>query len=191
MKNVAQYAKIVANTIRDLRKGIEMFIETNRMVIRDFTMNDLNDLQNILGDAEAMKNCEPEYSIEKTANFLQKFCIEKHGAVAATLKESDKVIGYILFNELDEGVYEIGWIFNKFFWRQGFAYESCKAVIDYAFDTMNARKVLAETIDVIKSVNLMKKLGMKPAGIQSSQTEDAFGKHADLYVYCILSEDRQ
>ena len=168
-----------------------MYIETGRMVIRDFTMNDLSDLQNILGDAETMKNCESAYTIEKTADFLQKFCIEKKGAVAAVHKETAKVIGYILFKELDKGVYEIGWFFNKSFWRQGFAYESCKAVIDYAFDKMNARKVLAETIDRIKSVNLMNKLGMKPEGIQRSQTKDNFGNWADLYFYGMLSEDRR
>ena len=130
-----------------------MNIKTDRMIIRDFTMNDINDMQDILGDAETMKNCEPAYTIEKTADFLQKFCIEKKGAVAAIRKDTAKVIGYILFNEFNDGVYEIGWFFNRAFWRQGFAYESCKAVIDYAFDKMNAHKVFAETIDGIKSVH--------------------------------------
>lgn len=168
-----------------------MNIETDRIVIRDFTMNDINDMQDILGDAETMKNCEPAYTIEKTAYFLQKFCIEKKGAVAAIHKDTAKLIGYILFNELEKGVYEIGWIFNRNFWRQGFAYESCKAVIDYAFDKMNAHKVFAETIDGIKSVNLMKKLGMKQEEIQRSQTKDNFENRADIYFYGILSEDRQ
>ena len=58
-----------------------MYIETNRMVIRDFTMNDANDMQDILGDRETMKNCEPAYTIEKTVDFLRKFCIEKKKAV--------------------------------------------------------------------------------------------------------------
>ena len=169
----------------------KMYIETDRMVIRDFTVNDVNDMQDILGDEETMKNCEPVYTIEKTADFLQTFCIGKRGAVAAVHKETAKVIGYILFNGFDEGVYEIGWFFNRNFWGQGFAYESCKAVIDYAFDKMNAHKVFAETIDGIKSVHLMEKLGMKPEGIQRSQTKDNSGNWADLYLYGILSEDRQ
>ena len=167
-----------------------MNIETGRIIIRDFTMNDIHDMQDILGDAEAMKNCEPAYTIEKTADFVQKFCIEKRGAVAAIHKDTGKVIGYILFNEFDESVYEMGWFFNRAFWGQGFAYESCKAVIDYAFDTMNAHKVFAETIDGMKSVNLMKKLGMKLEGVQRSQTKDNFGNWADVYFYRLLSEDR-
>ena len=61
-----------------------MNIKTDRMIIRDFTMNDINDMQDILGDAETMKNCEPAYTIEKTADFLQKFCIEKKGCCCDT-----------------------------------------------------------------------------------------------------------
>ena len=168
-----------------------MHIETDRMVIRDFTMDDLKDLYDILGDDETMKNCEPAYTIEKTADFLQKFCIDKKSAIAAVHKETDKVIGYILFKEYYEEVYEIGWIYNKDYWRQGYAFESCKAVIDYAFNSMNIHKIFAESIDGIKSVGLMKKLGMKLEGIQRSQTKDKLGNWADLYFYGILAEDRQ
>ena len=168
-----------------------MYIETERMVIRDFIMNDLHDIHEILGDDETMKNCEPVYTIEKTADFLQKFCIDKKGAVAAVHKGTSKVIGYILFNEFDDYVYEVGWIFNKIYWGKGYAFESCKAVIDYAFNSMNAHKIFAETIDGIKSVNLMKKLGMKPEGIQRMQVKDNLGNWTDLYFYGILAEDRQ
>mgnify|MGYP003316741196 CR=1 FL=1 len=75
-----------------------MYIETDRMVIRDFTMDDLNDLHDIFGDNETMKNCESAYTIEKTTDFLKKFCIEKRGAVAAVRKENDKMI--VKINEL-------------------------------------------------------------------------------------------
>ncbi len=69
-----------------------MYIETDRMVIRDFTMGDINDLHDIFGDDETMKNCEPAYTVEKTADFLRKFCIEKRDAVAAVHKDTNKVI---------------------------------------------------------------------------------------------------
>ena len=168
-----------------------MYIETDRMIIRDFAMDDLNDMYDIFGDDETMQNCEPAYTVEKTADFLQKFCIEKKGAVAAVHKGTSRVIGYILFKEYDEEVYEIGWIFNKNYWRQGFAFESCKAVMDHAFDCMNVHKVFAEAIDGIKSVGLMKKLGMKLEGKQRSQTKDNLGNWADLHLYGILAEERQ
>ena len=166
-----------------------MYIETPRMIVRNFQMDDVKDLQEILGDDETMKYCEPAYSLEKTTNFFQKFCIEKKAAIAAVHKESSKVIGYILFKESEKKVYEMGWFFNRNYWRQGYAYEACKAVIDYAFANLNAHKIFAETIDGEKSVNLMKKLGMKSEGIQRSQVKDNSGNWADLYLYGILETD--
>ena len=166
-----------------------MYIETPRLLIRDFTHEDAADLHEILGDAETMEHCEPSYGFEKTKEFLTSFCIGRKSAFAAVHKETGKMIGYILFNELEKGVFELGWFFNRSFWRQGLAYESCKAVIDYAFAERKAHKVFAETIDTVKSVGLMQKLGMKLEGIQRSHTRDNYGNWADLYFYGLLEDD--
>ncbi len=165
-----------------------MQIETHRMIIRNYTMDDAKDLYAILGNDEVMKDCEPAYSYEKTSNFLSEFCIGKNAAVAAVHKDSGKMIGYILFHSLSESVYEIGWFFNKNYWHQGYAYESCKAVMDYAFDKLDAHKIFAETIDGVKSVGLMKKLGMQLEGIQRSHVKDKDGHWADLYLYGGIKE---
>lgn len=166
-----------------------MRLETERMVIRDFQLDGAADLQEIFGDAQTMKNCEPAYDPEKTAKFLREFCIARRGAAAAVLKETSKVIGYILFNELEEGVYEIGWIFNRRYWRKGYAYESCRAVMEYGFAQRKAHKIFAEAIDGVKSTGLMKKLGMRLEGVQKQQTGDNFGGWADLYLYGILQSE--
>ena len=143
-----------------------MYLETKRMIIRAFCPDDEKDLHEILGDTETMAYCEPAYDSEKTRRFLAEFCIETQGALAAVRKDSGKVIGYILFHPLEDGVYEIGWIFHKNYWRQGYAYESCSEVIAHAFRTLNARKVVAETADRERSVPLMEKLGMTFEGVQ-------------------------
>lgn len=166
-----------------------MYIETPRMIIRSFTPEDAADLHCIFGDDETMKNCEPAYDFEKTQNFLSSFCIARKGAMAAVHRETDKMIGYILFKEYEKDVYEIGWIFNQGFWRQGYAYESCSAVIAHAFQELKVHKIFAEAIDARKSVPLMKKLGMQPEGVQRSQTRDDQGNWVDLHIYGLLEED--
>ncbi len=162
---------------------------TTRLLIRNFTLSDATDLYEILGDRETMKNCEPAYTPEQTSEFLERFCINKKGAVAAADKQSGKVIGYILFNEQCSGVYEIGWFFNRNFWHQGYAYEACQALINYAFSQKRIHKVFAETIDLVKSVPLMEKLGMQREGVQRSHIKDYAGKWADFYLYGLLKED--
>lgn len=166
-----------------------MPIETPRLLLRAFTPADAADLQEILGDAETMQHSEPAYSLEKTKEFLTDFCIGRGGAVAAVHKESNKLIGYLLFHASCEGVYEMGWFFNRRYWQQGYAYEACQAVIDHAFGQRNAHKIFAETTDGVKSVRLMLKLGMRLEGIQRSQTRESDGNWADLYCYGLLEED--
>lgn len=167
-----------------------MYFETERLVIRDFQTGDLSDLHEILGDGETMKYCEPAYDIGKTEKFLREFCIGKNCAFAAALKDSGKVIGYLLFKPYGEpDIYELGWIFNRCFWRLGYAYEAVSALIKYGFSQMSIHKFFAETIDPAKSVGLMRKLGMKPEGVQRKQVKDMNGNWADLYLYGLLKED--
>lgn len=153
-------------------------IETPRMMIRNFIPEDAADLHEILGDTETMEYSEPPYDLEKTKQFLASFCIAQGRAVAAVHRESGKVIGYILFSEMQSGECELGWFFNRRFWRQGYAYEACKAVIDYAFRTMEVQKIVAETIDGVKAVGLMQKLGMRLEEIQHDHEN-----YRDWYIY--------
>lgn len=157
-----------------------MHIETSRLLIRHFAEADVQGLHAILGDEETMRYAEPAYDFEKTKDFLSSFCIAQNGALAAVSRESGKPIGYILFKEYEKDVYEMGWFFNRAYWRQGYAYEACRAVIDYAFEERKARRIFAETADPVKSVGLMKKLGMLFEGVQSGDTE--------LYLYGLVKE---
>lgn len=168
-----------------------MYIETSRMMIRPFQMEDAAGLHAIFGDELNMENCEPAYTFEKTEQFLSAFCIGRNGALAAIHRESGMLIGYILFKEMEEGVYEIGWIFHRSCWRQGYAYEACSAVIRHAFEELGAHKLMAEAIDSVKSVGLMEKLGMRREGVQRSHTRDNSGQWCDLYLYGILQEEWQ
>lgn len=173
-----------------------MQIETKRTLIRSFREEDLFDLHEIFSDEESMRVIEAPYSLEKTKEFLESFCIKRQAALACQLKDGGKVIGYLLFKSLGqaneegkEDVYEVGWIFNRNFWGQGYAYESLRALLNYAFNDRAAHKICAETIDRVKSLSLMKKLGMVEEGIQRAQTRNHQGAFTDLHYYGLLRED--
>lgn len=166
-----------------------MLIETERLVISGFEKGDLEDLYEILGDSLVMEHSEEPYTMEKTAAFLSDFCIKRGKAFAARLKDSKKVIGYILFSQIDPGIYELGWFFNRGFWRRGYAFEACAAVIDHAFKELNAHKIFSETTDGERSVGLMEKLGMKEEGVQRRHVRDRRGEWRDLYLYGLLGEE--
>lgn len=88
-----------------------------------------------------------------------------------------------LFSQIQPGEYELGWFFNRQFWRKGYAFEACHAVIEYAFDILRAKKVFSETIDGVKSVALMEKLGTEREEVQPDP------EHGwQWYVYAIHRE---
>jgi len=169
-----------------------MNLDTTRMILRDFTINDLDDFHEIFSDPVVMENIEPPYDRKKSEEFLRTFCIERKpkGAFAAVLKETGKVIGYVLFKSIDyDEIYEIGWIFNRNYWRKGYASEICERLVEYGFEDMKLHKICAEAVDVNKSVGLMKKLGMVEDGIFRKHCKRPDGSWQDLHWYGILAED--
>ena len=166
-----------------------MTIQTERLLLRPFEMTDADALQAILGDAETMAFMEPPYEPRQTEAFLRDFCIGRQSALAATIRETGQVIGYLLFKPLEESVWELGWIFHRAVWRQGYAYEACAALTRHAFKELQAHKLVAETIDPVKSVGLMKKLGMRQEGVQRLHIRDNAGQWQDLYLYGLLQTE--
>lgn len=166
-----------------------MFLHTSRLILREYVPSDADDLHEIFSDPVVMKDCEPPYTPEQTGKALSCF-MEKHIAFAAALANSGKVIGHLLFYQLpmdEKGIYEIGWFFNRAYWQQGYAYEACNALIQYGFQSLQLHKICAETIDPIRSVSLMKKLGMTHEGTFRAHTRAPDGRWADVYWYAICN----
>ena len=137
-------------------------IETPRLRLRAFTMEDFDALWEIFGDPVVMEHVAP-YTEEETRELLRTFCVERDppGACAAVRKEDGRLIGYLLCKQIDEpGIYELGWIFRRDVWRQGYAYEAVSALMDHLFRVREVHKVMAETEDAVRSLGLMKKLGL-------------------------------
>ncbi len=168
-----------------------MRLVTERLIVRDYEKGDLTDFHEIFSNPAAMEQCEPPYDMQTSAQWLDYF-IERPIAFAVVEKASGKMIGHALFKQLpgeEEGIYEIGWIYNERFWRRGYAYEASRALIEHGFCRMGLHKIVAETIDPIKSVSLMKKLGMKQEGVLRRHTRDNGGRWADVHWYGMLETD--
>lgn len=166
-----------------------MLIQTKRLIIRDYFPEDLSDLHEIFSDPVVMRQCEPVYDEEKTQRTLS-FFLDNTIAYAVVMAESGKVIGHLLFHQLPgeaPGIFEIGCFFNRAFWRNGFAYEACRAVMDYGFRELHLHKICAETIDPTASVGLMKKLGMHHEGTFRAHTKSPNGQWTDVYWYGICN----
>ncbi len=168
-----------------------MYIETPRLLIRNFTMEDFPALWEILGDPVVMEHMA-SYTEEEAESFLRGFCVEREppGAYAAVLREDGKLTGYLLCNQTDgPGIYELGWIFNRSFWRKGFAYEAVSALMDHLFLVQNAHKIIAETEDTVRCLPFMEKLGLRREGVFQRHCLGRDGQWRDLYWYGLLKSE--
>lgn len=171
--------------------GDIMLLRTQRLIIRNYREGDLEDFHEIVSSPAVMLHCEPVYDRETSARTLRHF-IDNSIAFAVVEAQSDKLIGHALFKQMpgeEQGIYEIGWIYNERYWGRGYAYEASKALIEYGFGELGVHKFVAETTDPIKSVALMKKLGMKEEGVLREQTRNNSGGWVDIYWYGLLSTD--
>lgn len=82
------------------------------------------------------------------------------------MKESDELIGQCGLTMQpwkDTEVLEIGYLFNRKFWHQGYATEAAAACKQYAFEVLNAEEVCSIIRDMnLPSQNVARRIGMAP-----------------------------
>lgn len=127
-----------------------LICETERVLIRHLSLDDLPELTSILGDSEVMK-----YSVRgvcdeaATRKFIEwcLSCYSSHGIGPWALvnKESSELMGFCgIGPELVVDVEEInlGYRLARRYWGKGLAAESARAVLDYAFTAMSLESVV-------------------------------------------------
>ena len=160
-----------------------MHLETERLHIRPYRAEYLQDMLAIFSDPVVMAHCEAPYDRARAEEVLRLF-MDRGIAFAVVHKADRKVIGHALFKQLpgeEDGIFEIGWIYHRAYWRQGYAFEAARALLDWGFAN-GVHKVIAHTTDPVRSLSLMRKLGMQQEGVLRSHTRDLQGRWADLYI---------
>lgn len=170
-----------------------MQIETERLILRRFCKSDLQDLYEYLSDEEVVR-FEPYkpmdlQEVENTLNWR----ISTEEMLAVELKASGKMIGNIYLGQRDFEARELGFVFNRQYWGQGYARESCEALIQQAFAT-GVHRIYAECDpENVHSWRLLEKLGFRREGYLRENVyfwKDEQGNPVwkDTLVYAILNE---
>jgi [ribosomal protein S5]-alanine N-acetyltransferase len=166
-------------------------LETERLLIRPFRMEDLDAIYQILdielltadfGNEQAKTREERERWLQWTVlsyEELAKLYQPPYGDRAVVLKPTQHVIGacgfvpsFGPFGQLppmqDAGVHfnspEFGlyYALSTAYQRQGYATEAAKALIDYAFTQLSLKRIVATTTyGNVASMGVMRKVGMR------------------------------
>lgn len=141
-------------------------LETERLILRKFSENDLEALFLILKDEEVNRFLPwyPVKNMEETKEFYKERFVLKYiqpqgYAYAICLKQDNFPIGYIKVDM--EEHHDFGYGLRKEFWHKGYATEAGKAVVELV--RKDGLPYITATHDKNnpRSGNVMKKVGMK------------------------------
>ncbi|MEW8970664.1 GNAT family N-acetyltransferase [Mesobacillus jeotgali] len=149
-----------------------IYLETARLILRDWSAEDLEHFAKMNADQEVMKYFANTLSEEETHQFSHNIISELqtcgYGLYAVEVMGAKEFIGFIGFHratfEADfTPCIEIGWRLKKEAWGQGYATEGAMACLEHGFADLGFSKVVSFTAEINRpSINVMKKIGMKP-----------------------------
>ncbi|MBN1467576.1 MAG: GNAT family N-acetyltransferase [Fusobacteriaceae bacterium] len=144
-------------------------IETERLYLRELTMEDKEEWAKVLSDIESMRFYPHPFSEKEVENWINwnidNYKKYKHGLWAVILKDGDIFLGDcgITMQNIDgEVVPEMGFHIIKDYCKKGYATEAAIACKKYAFEVLNYEKLYSYTIlENIPSQKVAQKVGMK------------------------------
>jgi len=139
---------------------VKQILETERLILREMTQDDYPALAAILQDEQTMYAYEGVFSDAETQEWLdrnlRRYVEDGFGLWAVVLKSSGDMIGQCGITWQDvEGrrVPEIGYLFNRAYWHNGYATEAAMACKDYDFDKVGFKEVFS----IVRSTNIPSK----------------------------------
>lgn len=169
-------------------------LHTRRLTIRPFVPADWQAVYTYTANPSVMTYIpEGIFSDVQAQTFVQQQIGEQAQAVAVLLASDELLIGHILFHVwFAPQTYEIGWVFNPGYYRQGYATEAARALLDYGFETLQAHRIIATCQpENPASYRVMEKLGMRREGHFQQCIARGSGVWWDEYFYAILRTEWQ
>ncbi|WP_347374414.1 GNAT family N-acetyltransferase [Aequorivita sp. Q41] len=157
-------------------------IQTERLTIREYTINDAPFIYTLMNSEGWIKNIGDRNikTIDDAAAYLQKNYIssyKKHGfgPYLVSLKDKNIPIGSAGLYKRDNLEYpDVGFAFLSEFGNKGYAFEASNAVMKFAFEELKLKKILGFTLPENKSsIKLLKKLGLLESGIYTYEDGEA------------------
>ena len=181
-----------------------MQIETERLLLRDFTLKDVEALAACRADERYWRFYNLVDDIEANAREHIELFVRwqeqqprTHFQLAIVLRQTGRLIGncglrqgaQVFHRSPDASEAELGYELDPFHWGNGYATEAARAMVAYGFQTLGLHRVFASCLgDNEASWRLMERLGMRREGVLRAQA-DLRGLMVDTYLYGLLKEE--
>src|SRR5215210_358480 len=152
---------------------VQIFLETERLILRRLTDDDVDNLVELDSDPEVMQFISggrptPREEIER--DFLPAFLgyyerYAGYGFWAAIEKSNGQFVGWFHFRPADPDRpddVELGYRLRRWAWGKGYATEGSQALIEKGFAELGVQRVFATTMVVnVASRRVMEKSGLR------------------------------
>ena len=165
-------------------------IETERTYLREMTVDDVDALYEIYAKKGMTDYIEPlcenrEDEIAYTKAYIENMYVYYgYGMWLVCNRKTGEIIGRAGLNTQEiegEIVLEMGYLIRKEYQRQGYAYEVCEAIIDYAREGSD----FLELSCLVEEGNLASLGLLKKLGFSFQKDMDILGKRMKRYVYAL------
>lgn len=175
-------------------------LETERLLMRPFNLDDKELIFNIMKDKEMFEFTpdEPWQSSETAEDFIKLalwlYDLENKAFrhfFAVTEKESKKIIGMCGVGgiDYDRNENEVFYHIGKDYWGKGYATEAAKAMLEYYFEQLQLSRIIgAVHPDNKASIKVMDKLGLKRIGTIGGLSEEHSYYNGE-YLYSMSIEE--
>lgn len=161
---------------------MKIFLETSRLILRNLTFDDLDDLVILDSDREVMRFINGGITISRNAiaNDFLPYAMsygdryDKFGFWAMIEKQTQEFIGWIFLrpevdfkllqqlNFAEPDAVEVGYRIRKRSWNKGYTTEAVEALINKSFTKSDISKIVAwALIENKASIRVMEKANMK------------------------------
>jgi RimJ/RimL family protein N-acetyltransferase len=161
-----------------------MIFETDRLNICRYTADDLHHFFKLNGDADIMRFIRPAQTLEKSKQFLQRIISDYEnwpgmGRWAMFSKTDQQFIGSFAIIPIENSHrFQLGYALVKNDWGKGYASESVKGGIRYAFECLGLKEIAGITFP--ENVSSQKVLLKNGFVFDSTFSEDE--KQLHLYI---------
>jgi RimJ/RimL family protein N-acetyltransferase len=166
-------------------------LETERLLLRQMNMDDVENLQGIFSDPEAMRyypgikdRRETEDWIQWNMSSYQKYGFGLWVAILKVPQQFAGQCGLIMQEVEGRQEVEIGYLFLRKFWGQGLATEAARACRDYAVNRLGHTRL----ISLIDPGNLASRRVAEKVGMSVEKEIVKWSKR--LCVYALSAEER-
>ena len=173
-----------------------MELETKRLILRPWTLEDAEELFRYAKDPEVgpAAGWDPHTSVENSREII-KTVLSEEGTFAVVRKETGLPVGSAGYFQTkaqgsETGEMEIGYWIGKPYWGEGYIPEAAREMIRYCFEALHCPRVWCSHFDGNeKSRRCMEKCGFTYHHTEKNPEREATGEIRTVHFECMNRED--